>query len=104
MDDVTAWKNARFDFQIVTEEADAVSATLVLKDEDNTYEFTQPFVDLVADFQSEVGITALPVADYDYMVYENYATGLPVAFPDPDNCDGECDLPTITICEAIEVS
>ena len=104
MDNLTAWQNARLDLQFYAEDDDALSATLVLKNGDTTYEFTQPFVDKIADFQSEVGITALPVGVYDYMVYEHYDSGLPAAYPDPRNCDGECDLPTITICEAIEVS
>lgn len=105
MEDLTVWKNARFDFQLVAEDEDTVSATITLKDSaDNTYEFTQPFVDLVADFQSETGIPSLPVGVYEYMLYENYADGLPIAYPDPDNCIGDCELPTLTICEAIEVS
>lgn len=106
MDNMTVWKDARFDLQqVVVEYDDVVSVTIALQDVDgNNYEFTQPVVNLIADFQSEVGIPSLPVGEYTYMVYENYATGLPAAYPDPENCDGECDLPTITICEAIEVS
>lgn len=105
MENLTVWHNARLDLQFVVEEDDVESITIALQDsDDNNYEFTQPVVDNVADFQSEDGIPSLPVGEYTYMVYENYDEGLPAAYPDPDNCDGECDLPTITICEAVEVS
>lgn len=100
MNNMVAWQNTRLDFQFVAEDDDSVSATLVMIDsEDNAYEFTVPFVDKIADFQSEEGITALPAGVYDYIVYENFSEGLPIAYPDPDKCNGECELPTITICD-----
>lgn len=99
MNDMTAWQNTRLDFQLVSEDDDSVSATLVMIDsEDNAYEFTEQFVNKIADFQSESGITALPEGVYSYIVYENFSEGLPIAYPDPNDCDGECELPTITIC------
>lgn len=104
MQNYVVWQDSRLDLQVETDEDDAVSVTIALKEGENTHEFTQPFVDNIADFQSEEGIPSLEVGVYDYMLYVNYATGLPVAFPDPNDCDGDCDLPTITICEAIEVS
>lgn len=103
-DDYIVWKGSRFDFQVTTDEEDAVSITLALKDaDDNNFEFTEPVVDGVADFQDS-DVTDLAAAEYEYQIYENYATGNPTIFPDTDKCEGECELPTITICEAIEVS
>lgn len=105
MQDLIVYKDSRLDLQITQDETDSVSMTMALKDtSDNTYEFTVAFVDGVADFQSEVGIPTLPVGVYEYMLYENFDTGLPIAYPDPSNCEGDCVLPTLTICESIEVS
>lgn len=101
MKDFSIWQGGRLDLQVVTDLGEAVSATIVLINSDGEeFEFTEPFVDLVADFQDVEGIAELPAGVYEYRVEENYASGLPEIFPDPNNCDGECELPTITICEA----
>lgn len=94
---------ARFDFAIETDDSEAISATLVMADDQgNIYDFTEPFTDNLAYFGDREDITTLPGGVYEYQINENHATGLPDKFPDPDKCSDDCEYPTITICESLD--
>lgn len=95
----------RLDLQIITEDALAVSASLILQDTDGmNYVFTEPYVDLVADFTENEDISVLPLGVYEYQINDNFADGLPEIYPDAENCGDNCSFPTITICESLEES
>ena len=43
--------------------------------------------------------TTLPVGEYEYMLTITYSDGVIDKLPDPQNCDGDCSLPALNICE-----
>lgn len=87
------------------EATDASSATVTLRGQ-NTGTLiakTGTFVDGTADVSLDPDDTLI-VDTYDYMITVTYDNGDIKKFPDAD-CDGDnCDFPTITICEALDIS
>lgn len=47
--------------------------------------------------------TDLDVGEYKYMYVITYPDDIVRKLPDVSNCEGDCTLPTLTICESIEV-
>jgi hypothetical protein len=45
--------------------------------------------------------TDLPTGEYTYMLIVTYADGTIEKLPNTEACDGDCSLPTLTICESI---
>lgn len=81
----------------------SVSATIILRHQDSLeiIEQTENFVDGVANIVfDEVDTATLGV--YDYQINENFSDTAPLKYPDPNACDGDCEFPTITICEALD--
>lgn len=46
--------------------------------------------------------TDLPLGDYTYMLKITYSDGTIEIMPEAYECEDDCELPTLTICEAIE--
>lgn len=68
---------------------------------DETVNFST--VDGVRTASIETNDTNLPIGDYEYMLTVTYDGGIVEKLPD-SNCDSEdCSLPTLTICEALDV-
>jgi len=94
---------ARLTFTINRADDEAVSATFIASDGTNVITDTVEYdADGVAVFQFDSPDTDV-VGVYDYQVNENFATGSPDIYPSADGCDGDCDLPTLEICESIEL-
>ena len=103
MDSFKIKQGARLDLQVESQDTTSVSATLIIKPVDgNAVEFTEPFVDGIADFTNVDEISNLAVGVYEYQLNENYESGQPDKYPDPGNCDGDCTFPTIEICESLD--
>lgn len=48
--------------------------------------------------------TLIDVGEYSYMLTITYSDGVVDKLPDADSCEDDgCDLPTLTICEAIDL-
>lgn len=47
--------------------------------------------------------TVHPVDDYEYMLVIEYNDGFIEKLPDAADCEDDCDLPTLSICEAIDL-
>lgn len=48
--------------------------------------------------------TDLDLGDYQYMLQITYEDGTIQKLPDADNCESaDCELPTLTICKALDV-
>ena len=43
----------------------------------------------------------LSVGDYQYQLGVAYEGGITDILPDPDGCEGDCDLPTFKVCTSI---
>lgn len=41
-----------------------------------------------------------PLGTYNYLIIVTYSDGNIDKLPDPDECDGDCELPELIICEA----
>ncbi len=74
----------------------AISATL-LYNGPIADQITELYVNGVAHFEFSLD----DVGEYEYQINESYESGPPDIYPNMDNCDGDCDLPKITICEAL---
>ncbi len=94
---MTAREGGKLTFTITQGDTESVSATIVISNTDTLEltEVTEEFVEGVASFEVE----GLAEGDYEYQIEENFETGDPLIYPDPDQCEDEdCDFPTITIC------
>lgn len=100
MDSIVIRQGARLDFDVIQADPDSLSATFlaVLQDGDTQIYAQQPYADGVAHFTID---NTNVVGIYDYQVMENFAEGNPDIYPNMDNCDGDCDFPTLEICEAL---
>jgi len=87
------------------EAQDATTATITLVGTDTATIISKSagFADGVADVSLEPDDTLVEDV-YDYMITVTYDNGVVAKFPDAD-CDGDdCSFPTVTICEALDVS
>jgi hypothetical protein len=60
-------------------------------------------VDGVPTATAKVTDNDLPIGVYDYMFTTTWTDGFIAKSPDVDECDDECELPTLTICDANDV-
>lgn len=94
---------ARLTFTIQRADDEAVSATFIAKYEEAIITATENYdSEGVATFQFDSPDTDV-VGTYEYQINENFATGSPDIYPSTDDCDGDCDLPTLEICESLEL-
>lgn len=92
---------ARLSFTITRADSEAVSATFIARLDDLIITDTVAYdEDGVAAFQFDSPDTDV-VGEYEYQINENFASGSPDIYPTAD-CDGDCDFPTLEICESIE--
>jgi hypothetical protein len=84
-------------------DSDSVSATLILKEQTTevVIEKTALYINGVADLTLDEDETDV-VGVYDYQINEEYVSGAPDKYPDPDNCQGEFAFPTLTIYQALD--
>jgi hypothetical protein len=102
MDSMKIRAGARLNFTITRANDDAISATFIADDGvGHIITDTIAYTDGVADFQFDSPDTD-NVGTYDFQVNENFATGSPDIYPNADGCDGDCDFPTLEICESLE--
>lgn len=103
MKNITVWSNSLVPMTAVQGDPASVSATLVLVPETgDVIEHTAAFETVDDEVVADLTFTA-PEAEtetvYDYYVKENFDSEPSLIYPDPNNCDdGECELPTITVC------
>lgn len=103
-DDIVSRYGAALNLVVDQGDETSVSATIVLKEleTDVIIEKTGDFVDGVADLSFDSESDVIPMGVYSYYVRENFVDALPNIYPNVDNCDGDCELPTLTICESSE--
>ena len=103
LDTMTIRAGARLNFTIERADSEAISATFLAVDGANSLTDTVEYdEDGIATFQFDSPDTDLE-GDYEYQVSENFATGSPDIYPNADDCDGDCDFPTLEICESLEI-
>lgn len=102
MNDITVWEESLVPLAATQGDSESISATIVLTEQDTGVQVTEtaPFVDEDGVMTADLTLSNIPVGVYDYYVTENFSTEPSLIYPDPNNCsDGECELPTITVCE-----
>ena len=102
MDSMKIRAGARLNFTIERADPTAISATFLAVGETVSITDTVAYVSGVANFQFDSPDTDV-VGIYQFQVNENFATGSPDIYPNTDGCDGDCDFPTLEICESLEV-
>lgn len=108
MENITIWQNSQVPLLVTQGDPDSLSATIVLSLQDDsivlTVTKTANFVDVDGTMTADLTLDAADTATegvYEYQILENFASEDPLVYPDPDSCDGDCELPTITICESL---
>lgn len=99
--DMTIRSGGRLSFTVEMADPSAVSATFIMQNETVLVEITENYDDDgIAYF--DIGSPDTDVVGvYNYQVNENFATGDPDIYPSMNDCDGDCDFPTIEICESL---
>lgn len=92
---------ARLNFTVDQADPDSVSATYIAVHENATITDTVQYVDGKAAFEFNAPDTD-EVGVYLYQVNENFSSGSPDIYPNLDGCDGDCEFPTLEICESLE--
>ena len=105
MDDknMTVWEGSQVPLTVEQGDPTSVSASIVMIEQttEQTYTVTGEYEDIDGVMTADVSLTDTEtvVGVYDYYITENFTDEDPLVYPDPDNCDGDCELPTITVCE-----
>lgn len=101
MQELTIRQEGRLSFTVQRADPTAVSATFIFSDGTTSVSDTVAYdSDGLAYFEFGSPDTDV-VGEYEYQVNENFETGSPDIYPNMDNCDGDCDLPKLTICESL---
>lgn len=103
MEGFTVRQGGLFPLQITQSDSTSISATIILKNQATDVVITKSadYVDGVADLTLDSTETGV-VGTYDIQVNENYTSGDPIKFPEPDDCLDDCSFPTLEICEALD--
>lgn len=101
--DMSVLQGGLLPLTVEQEDATSVSATLILKEKttDTVITNTAVYVNGVANVSLDESDTAAPGV-YEYQINENFANGSADKYPNPDNCEGEFEYPTITIIESLD--
>lgn len=94
-------QGARLNFTIYQADESSVSATFIAVNGGVTITDTVPYVNGEANFQFDSPDTDV-AGTYEYQINENFASGSPDIYPNTGDCYGDCDFPTLTICESLE--
>lgn len=101
MNNMQVRQSGRLSFTITRADSEAVSATVIFTKGIDTFSDTVLYdSDGVAFFEFGSPDTDI-LGVYEYQVNENFATGSPDIYPNMDDCDGDCDLPTLEICRSL---
>jgi len=98
MEDFTVRRGEIFDFGVVADDLSAVSVQFIASKNNVVYvDETETFND---DGEATIRIDTndLPLGDYLYSLTITYSDGTVDILPDPEDCDGDCDLPVFTVC------
>jgi len=99
-DNMQIRQGARLNFTVYQADPSSVSATFIAQYEDLIITDTVAYVDGEAHFQFDSPETD-NIGVYEYQINENFSSGSPDIYPNMDNCDGDCDFPTLEICESL---
>lgn len=97
-------QGARLDLTCKQGDSESVSATLYLSPQEggDVLSVHANYINGVADLSLDETKTAT-LGVYDYQINEEFPTGPPLKYPDPNGCDGgDCEFPTITVCKALD--
>lgn len=107
MQDISIRQGETLSLSVTNDDLTADTLQLVVSDSNDdivineTANFTT--VEGVRGAEISTDDTDLTVGDYSYMLIVTYSDGVVEKLPDPDDCEGDCELPTLTICKAITV-
>lgn len=100
-ENMTVRQGGRLSFTVNRADSSAISATFIMASESKTVVVTEVY-DSEGKASFEIGSPDTDtVGTYNYQLNENFSTGSPDIYPSPDGCDGDCELPTVEICESL---
>lgn len=88
------------EYPVEADDESAVSVRLLATndDGDSIFDLTEPFVDGEATLRTDE--TFVPLGAYEFTLTVTYSDDVVDILPDPDGCDGECELPILTVCKS----
>lgn len=94
----------RLNFEVHRGDSEAVSATFIMQNQEEpgtVVTATEMYDDDGVAFFDIGSPDTDVVGVYDYQINENFIVGSPDMYPDPTGCEGDCEFPTVTICESL---
>lgn len=90
----------------ITDDVLADTVQLIVSEEDGTVIINETANFAIVDGKNTALLstndTDHPVGDYKYMYWITDTEGNRYPIPDANDCEGDCELPKFTICEALE--
>lgn len=106
MEDINIRRGETLEITIIADDISATTVKLTVAETDGTVVLTQTenFAtddgDRIATIKTND--TDIPEATYEYMLTITYDDGTVEKLPDVSDCEDNCDLPTLTICKALD--
>lgn len=103
MDNMQVRQGSQLPLQVNQGDSAATSVTIIMRNQETqaVYSVTASYVDGVANLVLGSDQTSV-VGVYDYQFNENVDGEDPIIYA--MDCEGDCDFPTIEVCEALVVS
>lgn len=100
-DSITVRRGGRLSFTVERADPEAVSVTFIAQMGAVIIEVTESY-DSEGLAYFDIGSPDTDIVGlYEYQINENFANGDTDIYPSQDGCDGDCDLPTLEICESL---
>lgn len=107
MDDLRIRQGETLEITVTSDELNATSVRFVARKGDATpiIDETELFTTVDGERVATISTndTNHAVDEYEYMLTITYDDGFVDKLPDASQCDDDCDLPILAICEAIDL-
>ena len=99
MENLSIRRGSTLELPVEADDESALSVRFLATDDEGetVFDITEQFVNGKATLVDDD--TFVPLGSYEFTLTVTYSDGIDV-LPDPDNCDDECELPTITVCKS----
>jgi len=99
MENLVIRQGETLELSVKTDDDSATTVQLLATKEGSTFiDKTEPFVNRVAVLRTND--TIIPLGEYEYSLTVVYSDGFIDELPDTQDCEGDCDFPTLTICKS----
>jgi hypothetical protein len=101
MKDMKIRQGGRLSFEVIRADSEAISATVIFSSDEYSFSDTIAYDEDGKAFFEFGSPDTDTVGLYDYQVNENFSEGSPDIYPSADDCEGDCEFPTLEICQSL---